>query len=134
MSQSANLFTAQQAYRQLGLVSLLIGLVLGALQVMDKLGAYPGFAWICYAFFAFLAFFTVYLIAMSNQSSSSGQAVYLVMGALGLKFIFSVLMVITYMFAVKPTDVRFILPFFFLYAIYTAVETRVLMQLVNTKK
>lgn len=132
MSTTPNAITPP-VYRQLALFSAVVGLVLGILHYLGKLGMYPSFAWVCYVFFTFLSFLIIGLIAMSNQSSTPGRAVYIVLGAMGLKFLFSILMVLTYILAVQPTKVHFIIPFFFLYIVYTSVETYFLMKVVNKK-
>ncbi|QQS30701.1 MAG: hypothetical protein IPM47_07160 [Sphingobacteriales bacterium] len=120
-------------YTKLLLFSVMVGLATGMLHVTGKLGDYPGFAWLCYGFFTLLSFFIIYLIAMTNQSSTPGRAVNLVLGAMGLKFLFSILMVLVYILAANPQTVYFIIPFFVLYTLYTVVETRFLMMVVNTK-
>ncbi len=124
---------ANTIYSKLLFFSIAVSITLGILQFLNKLGDYPGFAWLCYGFFTLLSFFIIYLIAMTNQSSTPGRAVNLVLGAMGLKFLFSILMVLGYILAAQPQTVHFIIPFFVLYTLYTVVETRFLMQVVGTK-
>jgi len=124
---------SSKIYTQMALFSGFIAGLLGILHYFGKLGMYPGFAWVCFVFFTLLSFFVIALIAMTNQSSTPGRAVYLILGVMGLKFLFSILMVLAYMLAVQPQKVQFIIPFFFLYIAYSAIETHFLMKMVNKK-
>jgi len=111
------------------LYSLGIGASLGALHYFDLLGAYPSFAWVCFLFFTCQTLFIIAMAGMGERMSSPSGGVSVVLGAMGLKFLFSILMILAYLLAVKPDTMIFIIPFFILYIIYTIIETYHLLQM-----
>lgn len=120
-----------QLYKRLLVVSGITGVILAVLHYYQLLGAYPDFAWVCWSFFSLITPFVLGLASMSNKSSTAGKAVYVVLGAMGLKFVFCLIMILLYAIIVQPESARFILPFFVFYIIYGIVETQFLLQLVK---
>lgn len=104
-------------------LTLVVGIIMAALHHFQALGAYPGFAWLSYAFCSLLTLLVAGLTQLSYSMSNAGKSVVFMLGAIGLRFFFSLLFIITYIFLAKPTNARFILPFFVLYALYSGVET-----------
>lgn len=121
-------------YLRTFILSLLVGVLLLVLQNFNMLGEYPSFAWTCWAFFALITPFVLGLAAMSNKSSTASKSVGIVLGAMGIKFVFCLIMILTYALIVRPTSSRFILPFFGFYIVYGIIETQFLMQIVQQAK
>ncbi len=93
------------------------------LQQQNALGNYPGFAWLSYGFCTLLTLLVTALTQLSRQMTQAGRSVGVALGAMGLRFLFSLLFIIGYVLFAKPADARFILPFFVLYFLYSGVET-----------
>ena len=115
-------------------VSLVMGALLAVLGSQHLLGSYPSFAWTCWGFFTLITPFVLGLAAMSNKSSTPQKSVGIVLGAMGIKFVFCLIMILTYVMIVRPTSPRFILPFFVFYVVYGVLETQFLMQIVKQSK
>jgi len=105
----------------------IVGLLVGVLHRFQLLGSQPDFAWVCYVFFALLTILTIYITSISTKASSKVQGTSMIIGAMGIKFLFSMMMVLSYLLAVGPENPRFILPFFPLYIVFTVVETYYLL-------
>ena len=118
-------------YKRIFIVSLIIGILLAALQFGNLLGNDPAFVWICWGFFSLITPFVLGLAAMSNKTSTAGKAVYVVLGAMALKFVFCLLMILLYILVANPETPRFILPFFPFYIIYGIIETQYLLEMVK---
>lgn len=121
-------------YQQLSILTLFIGLVLAALQYFNLLGGYPSFSWTCFIFFSLITPLTILLASLSQKSSKASKGLYIIMGSMGLKFLMSLAIIIIYYLVVRPTEPKFILPFFLLYTIYTVLETKMLLQMTHKKK
>ena len=111
------------AYIPIIIFSLVVGLAMLLLQQQDKLGAYPDFAWLSYAFCTLMTFLVMMITQVSRKMSNAGKSVGVALGAMGLRFIFSLLFILGYVLFAKPANARFIIPFFILYFLYTALET-----------
>lgn len=123
--------TVTALYKRIFIVSLIIGILLAALHFANLLGNDPAFVWICWGFFSLITPFVLGLASMSNKTSTAGKAVYVVLGAMALKFVFCLLMILVYILAAKPESPRFILPFFPFYIIYGVIETQYLLEMVK---
>lgn len=110
-------------------LSLVIGLVLLGLQYLNKLGAYPGFAWLSFGFFTVLTMLILGISALSQTMSDPRKSVYVILGAMLMRFLFSGLFILVYIVFVRPSGVSFVTPFFVMYLLYTVVETRQLLSL-----
>ncbi|MEZ4883130.1 MAG: hypothetical protein R3E32_00245 [Chitinophagales bacterium] len=115
--------------KNVGLFAAIIGLGLGILHYLQLLGSNPDFAWICFVFFTILTFLTIYITSLSAKASSKVKGTTMILGAMGIKFIFSMFMILAYLLAVSPDSPRFILPFFVLYILFTVVETNYLLKI-----
>lgn len=113
-------------YKLVLFVSFLIAVIIGVLADYSLLGEQPNFTWICLLFFTFITLFTLYLAELSSKSSTASKSVFTVLGAMTLKFVFSILLIIGYYLAVKPAKATFIIPFFVLYAVFAVIETYLL--------
>lgn len=112
-----------KTYIPILLLTIVVGLLMVVLQQQNALGAYPDFAWMSYAFCASLTFIVMGITHLSRQMSHAEKSVGVILGVMGLRFLFSLLFIGAYLLFAKPTDARFIIPFFVLYTLYTAVET-----------
>ncbi len=118
-----------QIYLRTLLFSLMIGAIAGALHYFNLLGMYPSFTWTCFVFFTLLSFLVIGLAGMSGSTSSGQKALQTVLLAMMLKFVFSLMMIVSYVLVVRPVDASFILPFFFMYTYYTVIETYYLLKM-----
>ncbi len=115
------------------LFAAIVGLGLGALQYLQLLGAHPDFAWICFVFFTLLTLLTIYITSISAKASNKVKGTTMILGAMGIKFLFSMFLILGYILAVRPDNARFILPFFVLYILFTVIETNYLLKITKTQ-
>ena len=115
------------------LFAAIVGACMGVLQYLQLLGTRPDFAWICFAFFTLLTFLTIYITSISVKASNKVKGTNMILGAMGIKFLFSMFLILAYILAVRPDDARFILPFFVLYILFTVIETKYLLQITKTQ-
>ena len=120
-------------FKQFTLFAAIMGIATGIFHYFQLLGAYPDFAWICYVFFTLLTFLTLYITSLSQKASTPVKGTYMILGAMGIKFLFSMFLILAYLLAVRPDNPRFILPFFILYLVFTVVETRYLLMMTKGK-
>ena len=53
---------------------------------------------------------------------------------MGLKFLFSLFVIVLYVWVSKPQSAAFVLPFFVLYAIFAVFETKALIKNTDTRQ
>lgn len=116
-------------FKKVALFSVVVGLGIGALHYLQLLGSQPDFAWVCYVFFALLTFLTIYITSLATKASSKSYGTTMILGAMGVKFILSMFMILGYILVVNPENPRFVLPFFVLYILFTVVETNYLLRI-----
>ncbi len=116
-------------FRPLIILTLLVGIVMVALHFGGILGAHENFSWLCYIFFSLLTLPVMGISGLSKGMSSPQKSVGLILGAMAMRFIFSLLFLLAYILFARPKSAAFIAPFFILYTLYTIVETRVLIRL-----
>lgn len=107
--------------QKIAFFSSLIALLIGGLQYFNVLGEHTVFTWICWGFFSVLVVVMVLLSSLAVKAKKVSTNIYVILGSLGLKFVLSLLLVLTYMLIAKPSSPSFILPFLIFYFIYTVL-------------
>lgn len=112
-----------KTYIPIFILTIIIGLIMLLLQQQNLLGAYPNFAWLSFVFCALMTLLVTAITQLSRKMSHASKSVGVALGAMALRFIFSLLFILGYVLLAKPENARFILPFFVHYFAYTALET-----------
>lgn len=113
--------------------ALLIGGILIILQVLGLLDPFVLFTWLSYAFFVILTTLTLYFASLAVKMSNPNKGLYAIFGAMGVKFILSLTLIIPYALIVKP-PITFVIPFFILYIPFTICETNLLLKMKSRNK
>lgn len=120
-------------FRPLIILTLLTGGVMAVLHLGGVLGEYKNFSWLCYIFFTLLTLLVMGISTLSKGMSDARKSVGLILGAMAMRFIFSLLFLLVYILFVRPKNAGFLAPFGVLYALYTIVETRALVRFSQQK-
>jgi uncharacterized membrane protein YjjP (DUF1212 family) len=119
----------QDFFRQITLISLLLGLALWGLYQLEVLQPYQLLGWISMAYF-FSISLLIYLVSQGMVKNANPNAfIRMVMGFVLFKLMLSVAVVVVYFEKTAPSSKYFILPFFLVYLVYTIFETYFLMKI-----
>jgi len=121
-------------FQKIGFFSSFIALIIGALQYFDLLGENVLFTWICWGFFTLIVVVMILLSSTAIKAKKMSTNVYVILGSIGLKFMMSLALVLTYLLLAKPASPSFILPFMLFYFTYTGLAVYYLLQLFKVKK
>lgn len=123
-----------QNYRSLFILIAVLGVSILVASVLGILKAdYVNFTWLSYLFLSLISLFVVSLGGMARKASPN-KSVSIIMGAMGLKFLFSLFVIVLYVWVSKPQSAAFVLPFFVLYAIFAVFETKALIKNTDTRQ
>ncbi len=80
-------------------------------------------SWFSLAYFSVSTALLYFLAHQGTQSRQHAKFMAFIFGAMGIKVMFSVIIIVGYYFIFKPGSRLFILPFLFFYVVYTIFET-----------
>ncbi len=106
-----------------------IAIVVAVLAHFNALGAYPSFTWTCLVFFVVQTLIVLGLASLSNNMTNAASGTNVILGAMMMKFILSLMMIVCYVLIVHPESITFIIPFFIFYMLYTFIETYYLIKM-----
>ncbi|MEL6924788.1 MAG: hypothetical protein AAFO94_12145 [Bacteroidota bacterium] len=118
---------------QLTAISVGTMLLLVLFQQMADVRSYPNFAWLCLGFFIVFSIVMYFFGWRTSLSSDRNAFTRTIIGFMGLKMFFSVLLVATYVKLVEPDSKYFLIPFFIVYLIFTVFETYFMSRLGRIK-
>lgn len=113
----------------LSVITISLAVILVLFNWIDLFANHQALAWLGLGFFFFITLGLYYLGSHLATSSQSNAFIGLVMGAILIKMVLSFLIIAVYYKFSQPEDKLFVLPFFFVYFVYTIFETFTLMKL-----
>ena len=114
------------------ILSLVTAVSAGCLLLFNQVDLFrinQALSWVGLGFFFCITLGLYFLGTYLATSSQANAFIGLVMGAILIKMILSFLIIAVYYRLALPTDKLFVLPFFFVYFVYTIFETYTLMKL-----
>jgi len=128
-----NSFSNSLFYRQLGLLTIATAIVLVVLNQYPLFGAHQVLFWALLAFY-FLTAVLLFIVGKKLAVSENRNAFTLfVMGAVFVKMLLSMVVLVVYLNFAAPESKFFILPFFVVYLSFSVFETYFLMKIGRTQ-
>jgi hypothetical protein len=118
-----NVMTNLTFYKQLGTITLItICLTLGINQLLPIIAQHHVIAWVSILFFSLFCWVLFYLGIRTTKSQNKNLFGQLFLVATFFKMLLSILVLVIYAIATRPTDLTFVFPFLGIYIIYTTYE------------
>lgn len=125
--------SARPFFIQLFGLSLAASVGLFFLLRLPQWQAYQGFAWACLALFIAISVLMYFAGAKAARSSNKNDFTTVALGFSGGKIFLSAIAILVYVELAKPESKLFVLPFFFIYTVYTIFEVYFMIRLGRTK-
>jgi hypothetical protein len=119
----------QDFFRQILLISFILGLVLLGFYQLEVLQPYQLLGWVSMGYFFGISLLIYFLAQGMVKNANPHAFIRMVMGFVLFKLMLSVAVVVVYFEKTAPTSKYFILPFFLVYLVYTIFETYFLMKI-----
>ena len=125
--------TLIEIFKRLTLFSFFMAIALAILHTFDWLGGYPSFAWLSLVGFTAVTALIISLASLAQKTQQKSTGIYVISASMGVKFILSLLLIVSYYIIVQPESPTFVLPFLAFYFIYTPLTTYYILQLFSKK-
>lgn len=120
-------------FRQFGVVTFGVALLLLGLQALPELRPYKDFCWLSLAFFALFSLSTYLIGAYTATQKNKFAFTNATLKLTFIKMLLCVVVVGLYIKLTNPPTRTFILPFLGIYIIYTIFETHFMMKIGKNK-
>lgn len=124
--------TPQKFYVQLAILSAVVGAALVGFNTHELISSHQSISWISWGFFILFSIILFYACAKSAKSENKNLFGQVFLISIFFKMLLCGLMVIAFVLIVKPQTVHFILPFLFIYLVYTVFEVYFVTKLAKT--
>jgi hypothetical protein len=108
--------------KQLTLITILTSVVLALISGLPALQAYTVFSWISLALFVMMTVGMFFAGTKAAHSANKNDFTNVALGFSGAKIALSAITILLFVETVQPATKWFILPFFFVYIVYTGYE------------
>jgi hypothetical protein len=125
--------SAKVFYRQLGLLTALTALGLFLLVRFPLFQAHQALYWALLLFYILAAVFFFVIGKKTAGSDNKNAFILFVMGAVFIKMLLSMSVLVIYLKFAQPASKYFIIPFLAVYLVYTVFETYFLMKIGRIK-
>lgn len=125
--------TVVEIFKRLALFSFFMGVALAIFHAFNWLGNYPSFAWLSLGGFTIVTALIISLASLAKKTQQKTTGIYVIMASMGIKFILSLLLIVSYYIVIKPESPTFVIPFLAFYFIYTPLTTYYILQLFSKK-
>ncbi|BDS12166.1 hypothetical protein [Aureispira anguillae] len=114
--------TPKKFYVQLTVISGVVALSLVLLNSYQLITSHQSFSWISWGFFILFSIVLFFVCSKSAKSENKNLFGQVFLLSIFFKMLFCASMVIAFVLIAKPETVHFILPFLFIYLVYTTYE------------
>lgn len=109
-------------YIQLSILSGIVALVLVLLNSHELIASHQSLSWISWGFFILFSIVLFYACSKSAKSENKNLFGQIFLVSIFFKMLLCALIIIAFVLLTKPPSVHFILPFFFIYLVFTIYE------------